>query len=198
MRQRYDNAGSLAGLSYPDASQALIATNGAGLSQTVTVTIPQNMTPPVSIPSVRGRSCKISSLSLITEQRTASVPFDVIKVKAYCSLTMLQNLPAPVSSRVQAIFKPYPGEMLHSHQCTEHEPACAPLQSAVSARAHIQVLITASVLWRGCMTCRLHLCCAATCFAGTIRGSSKTCMTPWKLRRHPALSLSSGSPHCVP
>lgn len=49
VKQRYDNAGSLAELSYPDSSQALIATNGAGLPQTVTVTIPQNMTPPVSI-----------------------------------------------------------------------------------------------------------------------------------------------------
>ena len=49
VKQRYDNAGSLAGLSYPDASQALIATNGAGLPQAVAVTIPKNMTPPVSI-----------------------------------------------------------------------------------------------------------------------------------------------------
>ena len=53
VKQRYDNAGSLAGLSYQDASQALLATNGAGIPQTVTVMIPQNMTPPVSL---KGRS----------------------------------------------------------------------------------------------------------------------------------------------
>lgn len=69
VKQRYDNAGSLAELSYPDASQALIATNGAGLPQTVTVTIPQNMTPPVSILSVQGTSCEIWSLSLVCRTR---------------------------------------------------------------------------------------------------------------------------------
>ena len=78
VKQRYDNAGSLAGLSYPNASLALIATNGVGLSQTVTVTIPKNMTPPVSILSCQGD--ELQKLVAVTTLQSMGLP--VLHVKS--------------------------------------------------------------------------------------------------------------------
>ena len=49
VKQRYDNVGPLAGLSYPQASNALQSIGGQGLQQSVSVIIPKNMTPPVGV-----------------------------------------------------------------------------------------------------------------------------------------------------